>query len=190
MNKKTGYFSLIKTRLYLFLIMISFIGPLLLATLMYKYSDIIPIASPKSYGNLITPVITIKSDQDFNEILVNKKWTFMYVYENSTCDLICEATLYAMTQVRESVGREKNRLSNILIVNDDFKNSDNNKIISKYNKIHILEIINQNFFKDIKKNHLYIIDPLGNIFMYYDKDFNAKGLKKDIKKILKISRIG
>ena len=44
MNKKTGYFSLIKTRLYLFLIMISFIGPLLLATLMYKYSDIVPIA--------------------------------------------------------------------------------------------------------------------------------------------------
>jgi hypothetical protein len=95
-----------------------------------------------------------------------------------------------MTQVRESVGRERNRLSNILIVSDDFKNSDNNKIISKYNKIHILEIINQNFFKDIEKNHLYIIDPLGNIFMYYEKDFDAKGLKKDIKKILKISRIG
>ena len=74
MSKKTGYFSLIKTRLYLFLIMISFIGPLLLATLMYKYSDIIPIASPKSYGNLITPVITIKSDQDFNALLFKKKY--------------------------------------------------------------------------------------------------------------------
>ena len=54
----------------------------------------------------------------------------------------------------------------------------------------LLEIIDKGFFNKIKKNHLYIVDPLGNIFMYYNKDFNAKGLKKDIKKILRISRIG
>ena len=31
---------------------------------------------------------------------------------------------------------------------------------------------------------------IGNIFIFYDKDFSAEGLKKDIKKILKVSRIG
>jgi len=190
MNKKADYFSLIKTRLYLLLIFLSFLGPLLLATMMYKYSYYIPIAPPKSYGNLIDPVITINKNEDFNNILINKKWTFMYLYENKTCDLICEATLYTMHQVRESIGREKQRISNLLIINKNFINEDNKKIISKYNKIKLLEIINYNFFQKLKKNHLYIIDPLGNIFMYYDKDFNAKGLKKDIKKILKISRIG
>jgi len=95
-----------------------------------------------------------------------------------------------MQQVRESLGREKQRVSNLLIVKKDFNGSDNKEILEKYNKIKFLEIIEKDFFKKIKKNHLYIIDPLGNIFMYYDKDFDAKGLKKDIKKILKISRIG
>jgi len=190
MSKKADYFSLIKTRLYLLLIFLSFFGPLLLATMMYKYSDYIPIAPPKSYGNLINPVITINKKEDFNNILINKKWTFMYLFENKTCDLICEATLYTMQQVRESVGREKQRISNLLIVDKSFINKDNKKIISKYNKIKLLKIINDNFFQKLNKNHLYIIDPLGNIFMYYDKDFDAKGLKKDIKKILKISRIG
>jgi hypothetical protein len=54
----------------------------------------------------------------------------------------------------------------------------------------LLKIIDNSFFNKLKKNHLYLVDPLGNIFMYYQKDFNPKGLKKDIKKILKVSRIG
>ena len=190
MTKKIEYFSLIKTRLYLLLIILSFAGPLILATFMYKYSDLIPVPEPKSNGNLITPVITISQEDDFANILKNKKWTFMYVYEDETCDLLCEATLYMMQQVRESVGRERSRIKNILVVNDRFNNDGNHKIIKKYNKIKLLEVLNVNFFKKLKKNHLYIIDPLGNIFIYYDKDFSAKGLKKDIKKILKISRIG
>ena len=107
----------------------------------------------------------------------------MYVYEHETCDLICEATLYMMQQVRESVGRERQRISNLAIVNKNFKNEDNKKIIDKYNKIKLLDIIKYPFFEKLKKNHLYIIDPLGNIFIYYEKDFKAKGLKKDIKNI-------
>ncbi|MDB2461433.1 hypothetical protein N9W73_01330, partial [Gammaproteobacteria bacterium] len=91
MSKKISYFSLIKTRLFFLLIILSFAGPLVLATVMYKYSDIVSVAPPKSYGNLIEPVITISEREDFNNILGNKKWTFMYVYENETCDLLCEA---------------------------------------------------------------------------------------------------
>ena len=48
-----------------------------------------------------------------------------------------------MQQVRESVGRERQRISNIVIVNNGFINSDNEKIINKYNKIKILDIINK-----------------------------------------------
>ena len=51
---------------YLMLIILSFVGPLVLATIMYKYSDYIPVASPKSYGNLINPVITINKNDNFN----------------------------------------------------------------------------------------------------------------------------
>tara|TARA_B100000575_G_scaffold293511_1_gene305160 strand:+ start:296 stop:868 length:573 start_codon:yes stop_codon:yes gene_type:complete len=190
MDNKTDYFSLIKTRLYLVLIVFSFLGPLLLATIMYKYSDVVPVAPPKSYGNLIDPVITINTETDFDNILDRKKWTFMYVYENETCDLLCEATLYVMQQVRESLGRERTRVSNIIVINKSFENEENEKIIKKYDKIRFIKVINNVFFKNLEKNHLYIIDPLGNIFIYYDKDFSAEGLKKDIKKILKVSRIG
>ena len=66
MSKKAEYFSLIKTRLYFLLIILSFAGPLILASFMYKYSDLIPVAEPKSNGNLINPVITISEKEDFD----------------------------------------------------------------------------------------------------------------------------
>ena len=47
MSKKTDYFSLIKTRLFFLLIILSFAGPLILATVMYKYSDLVSVSSPK-----------------------------------------------------------------------------------------------------------------------------------------------
>jgi hypothetical protein len=190
MNKKVDYYAQLKTKLYLLLIILSFLGPLALATVMYKYSDYLPVASPKSYGNLINPVITINKKDNFNNILSAKKWTLMYLYENNSCDLLCEATLYMMHKVRESLGKDKQRVSNIIVTNTNFNNINNKNIVKKYKKLKKLDLINKDLFKVLKKNHLYVVDPLGNIFMYYDKDFNAKGLKKDIKKILKISRIG
>ncbi len=114
----------------------------------------------------------------------------MYVYENEICDLLCEATLYVMQQVRESLGRERSRVSSVIVTNDNFENEQNKKIIKKYNKIRFINVINSSFFKNLEKNHLYIIDPLGNILIFYEKDFSAEGLKKDIKKLLKVSRIG
>jgi hypothetical protein len=34
------------------------------------------------------------------------------------------------------------------------------------------------------------VDPLGNIMMYYSKDFVGKELLKDLKKLLRTSNIG
>jgi hypothetical protein len=37
---------------------------------------------------------------------------------------------------------------------------------------------------------VYYIDPLGNLMMYYPADANAGGMLKDLKKLLKYSKIG
>ena len=42
----------------------------------------------------------------------------------------------------------------------------------------------------IEAQRLYIIDPLGNLMMSYPPDINPRGIMKDLKKLLKFSRIG
>ena len=36
----------------------------------------------------------------------------------------------------------------------------------------------------------FLVDPLGNLMMYYDVDVPAKGMIKDLQKLLKVSQIG
>jgi KaiC/GvpD/RAD55 family RecA-like ATPase len=45
-------------------------------------------------------------------------------------------------------------------------------------------------FKDLPIHQVYVIDPLGNLMMWYSKDATSKGMKKDLKRLLKVSKIG
>jgi hypothetical protein len=41
------------------------------------------------------------------------------------------------------------------------------------------------------KNSIFLIDPIGNFMLYYNpKDINVKFVLKDLKRLLKYSRIG
>ena len=45
--------------------------------------------------------------------------------------------------------------------------------------------------KDLPRfQRIYISDPLGNLMMSYPPDINPKGILKDLKKLLRTSRIG
>lgn len=40
------------------------------------------------------------------------------------------------------------------------------------------------------KHWIYLIDPLGNVLMRYDSEQDPKGMLKDLKHLLKLSKIG
>ena len=42
----------------------------------------------------------------------------------------------------------------------------------------------------LNAHRLYIIDPLGNLMMSYEPDVNPRDIYKDLKKLLRGSRIG
>jgi cytochrome oxidase Cu insertion factor (SCO1/SenC/PrrC family) len=39
-------------------------------------------------------------------------------------------------------------------------------------------------------DHVYLLDPLGNIVLRYGPEASSKGMLKDVKKLLRNSRIG
>ena len=39
-------------------------------------------------------------------------------------------------------------------------------------------------------DHIYVIDPLGNLMMRYRRDADPNRMKKDIAKLLRASRLG
>ena len=76
---------------------------------------------------------------------------------------------------------------------------DNIKVISDLQKTYpgLIYILNKpndlhGLISNVSENQssIFLIDPLGNVILKYNEKFEGKKLLKDIKKLLKLSRIG
>lgn len=193
MNINIDYSAKIKSRIYFILIILSFIGPLIFATLMYIYRDSLPIAPPSTNGELLESTINIHKNSTSEKTLKtfsNKKWSLIFVVRGNKCDKTCSEILHLIRQTRISLNQDSSRVMNIVIT--DQKNDDIEGLIKADYK-NINKLIDPKLLDNELLNNgtLYISDPLGNIFMFYNKEnLNFKGLRKDLKKVLKISQIG
>ncbi len=193
MNINIDYSAKIKSRIYFILIILSFIGPLIFATLMYIYRDSLPIAPPSTNGELLESMINIHKNSTNEKTLKtfsNKKWSLIFVVRGNKCNKTCSETLHLIRQTRISLNQDSSRVMNIVIT--DQKNDDIEGLIKADYK-NINKLIDPKLLDNELLNNgtLYISDPLGNIFMFYNKEnLNFKGLRKDLKKVLKISQIG
>ena len=193
MNINIDYSAKIKSRIYFILIILSFIGPLIFATLMYVYRDNLPIAPPSTNGELLESMINIHKNSTSEKTLKtfsNKKWSLIFVVRGNKCDKTCSEILHLIRQTRISLNQDSSRVMNIVIT--DQKNDDIEGLIKADYK-NINKLVDPKLLDNELLNNggLYISDPLGNIFMFYNKEnLNFKGLRKDLKKVLKISQIG
>jgi len=192
-NINIDYSAKIKSRIYFILIILSFIGPLIFATLMYIYRDSLPIAPPSTNGELLESMINVHKNSTSEKTLKtfsNKKWSLIFVVRGNKCDKTCSEILHLIRQTRISLNQDSSRVMNIVIT--DQKNDDIEGLIKADYK-NINKLIDPKLLDNELLNNgtLYISDPLGNIFMFYNKEnLNFKGLRKDLKKVLKISQIG
>ena len=45
-------------------------------------------------------------------------------------------------------------------------------------------------FRDAQRDPIYLVDPLGNVVLRYPKDADPSRMKKDLERLLRVSRIG
>ena len=87
-----------------------------------------------------------------------------------------------------------NRLQRIIILNKSVSSAEIREVVTKYPKSIIVKNNSSTFIDEINKitnRHVLLLsDPLGNVILGYDKGFKGKKLLKDIKKLLKLSKIG
>ena len=191
-----------KSRIYLVSIFAVFFGPLLFAMWLFYVPNSWMNSKTQNHGALIEPA---KPLDDFKMTSIDGnvwdkqqfmgKWTLLYVGDEH-CDLYCEASLFKMRQVRLSLGRDRQRVQGKYLGIDNKNNKQSfNDIIKNYPDMQVSWFIfdstpNSLSTYDLQKNVIYIIDPLGNLMMQYSRDATSKGMKKDLKRLLKVSKIG
>jgi hypothetical protein len=121
---------------------------------------------------LINPAIPLSSFGNNSE----KKWRIVYVVSGA-CDNHCENVKHNLNQIRLALGKNSKRV--IVLIPDNTLKTEITKVL-KDNKHQQVDSINK----------IYLIDPEGNLFMYYPADADPMNILKDLKHVLEVSQIG
>ena len=122
------------------------------------------------------------------------KWIMLQVADGS-CDTACQTRLFVMRQLRLMQGKEMERIERVWLITDaqpldtmtmrEFDGTDMLRIDAKS-----LQAWLPTDPGSTVADHIYLIDPLGNLMMRFPKDADPNKMKKDIARLLRASSIG
>jgi hypothetical protein len=124
------------------------------------------------------------------------KWTFLYV-QHGRCGDECRRHLYDTRQVRLALDREMDRVQRVFIADSDC--CDSKELLAAHPDLIIVSLspADEPLLASLPQSsaalnsqRVYLIDPLGNLMMFYGGDAKAKGMLEDMKRLLRLSSIG
>ena len=182
-------------RINLVLIFLAFAAPLVAAYLSFY---IWPPKGRTNYGELIKPTALPDAAlraADGKVLTLDKlhgKWLILTI-DGANCNAVCDQKLFLMRQVRISLTKEMNRVERVLLVRDQGNVSAD--VLKKYPGMHVLSGADANLLRQFPTDadltdHIYLVDPLGNVMMRYPKNPDATGIRQDLSRLLSVSQIG
>jgi hypothetical protein len=122
------------------------------------------------------------------------KWVMLQV-DGGACDPGCETKMLDMRQLRLMQGKEMERIERVWLITDAAPLD--TLLMRKYDGTRLLRVQPELVQKWLPaeagtnvRDHLYMIDPLGNLMMRFPKDADPNKIKKDLGKLLRASSIG
>ena len=179
-----------------------FVAPILLGTLLFFNLEKLGFEKGSvNYGILVQPAQPTKPEdlkQDDSpavvEDVLTKKWTMLYIenIDNDACDDFCKARLRTIKRVRLLMNEQMRRVRTVLVSNNKVIKS----ISTKDNPDLVITEVTSGSgflkqFPEQQQKPIYLIDPFGNLMMYYPQpEPDLKKMIKDIRRLLKYSHLG
>lgn len=159
--------------------------PLVISWIIFFYFPQLMPSSTTNEGDLITPPVHASELGIESQI---GEWTLVMPVGNS-CESACMERLYLARQVNVALGKEAPRVHRLLISTSPTLNLD--AITAEYPDLAIANAEMTTIEARLGlEGQIFLMDPLGNIFMVYSQEKAGKPMLKDIKHLLKISNIG
>ena len=179
-----------------------FFAPLGLSFYLYYGKDWHP-GGRVNAGELIEPARPLPSPAlpllgmgETNPQFLKGKWTLLYL-QHGRCDDECRRHLYDTRQVRLALDREMNRVQRVFIGDGDccdlqaLKAAHPDLIAIRASPADepLLALLPK-VAGAVNTHRVYLIDPLGNVMMFYAPEAKSKGMLDDMKRLLRLSSIG
>lgn len=132
------------------------------------------------------------SGKPFDFTQLRGRWIFVTV-DSGACDDYCQKKLWKMRQVRLTQGKYPERIERAWLVSDT--QSVAATVVKEYEGTWIASaqgnaVLTLFPYRDALRDHIYLVDPLGNVVLRYPKDADPSLMKKDLTRLLRVSRIG
>lgn len=122
------------------------------------------------------------------------KWLMVHV-DSAACAAPCQKKLYDMRQLRTAQGKERDRIERVWLITDQAPLD--TVTLREYDGTRLLRVapaVLQAWLPTqpgaTLNEHIYMIDPLGNLMMRWPKDADPNKIKRDVSKLLRASGIG
>ncbi|MFZ6656410.1 SCO family protein [Undibacterium sp. TJN19] len=146
---------------------------------------------PKMAGHLLGDSAT---DKTVELDAYKGKWLMVQV-DSGACAAACQKKMYDIRQLRTAQGKEMDRIERVWLITDDLPID--TMLIRQHDGARMLKVDPAVLKKWLPAetdsqitDHIYVIDPLGNLMMRFPKEADPNKIKKDLGKLLRASAIG
>lgn len=187
-----------KGRLKMLMVLLVCAAPVIASYLTYY---VIRPDGRRNFGELVTQQPSIPSMQarslDGQPVdLQSLKGQWLLVSTSgAACDAVCQNNLYLQRQLRESLGREKERMDWVWLVTDDA--TPDPALVQGLGKATVLRVpqaVAEQWLAPAAgqqlSDHLYVVDPMGHWMMRFPAQLNrsdAAKARKDLERLLRAS---
>lgn len=185
-------------RMKLIALAVLFAAPLATAWLWFANVDRGAPAGSVAKGELIAParplgafeLAGVDGGAAVTDRTLDGRWTLVHV-GGSRCDDACRDTLWAARQVHTRLGRDAVRVQRLYLVVGADGVDDAAYFATEHAGMLLARVASADAaFGVLDQGSTYLIDPLGNLMMRYAPETTPKDLLDDLKRLLRVSRIG
>lgn len=182
----------------LYLLIAVCVAPVVASYLMYY---VFPPGGRTNYGDLIVPqraapALALQrvdgTGVDFKQL--RGSWLMVKV-DAADCAEPCRKQLWLMRQLRTMQGKDADRIERVFLVTGDAPLAE--ALLREVEGTQVLRARRaelEGFLPTADgtrlEDHIFLIDPLGNLMLRWPKEADPSRMKRDLGKLLKASRIG
>lgn len=173
------------------------IGPILIAWLMVKLQIGIP-QTHNNHSSLVEPVLTVQDWQlSLEPVGYGAPWRLL-VTAPAGCDDACLKLVHEARQIHIATGREANRVEHTLALGQPVSEQLLSRLQQDYPRLEQLPLTLKLYQESLSAHpadwqqgpQLWVIDPLGRVVLHRDASNPGKHLLDDLRRLLKLSKVG
>ncbi len=155
-------------------------------------------ATTTNYGEIVPAVmldhvhLRQPDGGEFRFADLRGKWILLMV-DTGSCDEYCQEKLTYMRQLRLTQGKDRDRVERVWLISDAVPHASALSMRFEGTKEVFAgdsDVLSKLPAARTSSDHIYVVDPLGNLILRFPRHAQPKGMVKDLTRLLRISRIG